>query len=58
MPVQLGIYFPDENDARIELLQVDELTNRFTISVDREPESVILDPNTWVLMDADFERRN
>ena len=34
------------------------MTNRFTISVDREPESVVLDPDTWVLMDADFSRRN
>ena len=58
MPVQLAIYSADENDPRVELLQVNDMTNRFTISVDREPDSVVLDPDTWVLMDADFERRN
>ena len=41
-----------------ELLQVNDRTNRFTISVDGEPGSVVLDPDTWVLMDADFVRRN
>ena len=58
MPVQLAICSADENDPRVELLQVNDMTNRFTISVDREPDSVVLDPDTWVLMDADFERRN
>ena len=58
MPVPLGIYSAEGGEPRIELLQVNDMTNRFTISVDREPESVVLDPDTWVLMDADFARRN
>ena len=58
MPVQLGIYFEGEAAPRIEVLRVDEMSNRFTISVDREPASLVLDPNTWVLMEADFGRRN
>ena len=58
MPVQLAIHSADEGEPRIELLQVNDMTNRFSISVDREPESVVLDPDTWVLMDADFARRN
>ena len=58
MPVQLGIYSADGVEPRIELLQVNDMSNRFTFSVDREPESVVLDPDTWVLMDADFARRN
>ncbi len=58
MPVHLGIYSADETEPRIELLQVNDMTNRFTIPVDGEPESVVLDPDTWVLMDADFARRN
>jgi hypothetical protein len=36
----------------------DYTQDRFTISVDREPESVVLDPDLWVLMDDDFKRRN
>ena len=58
MPVQLGIYAPDGSEVGTELLQVNDRTNRFTISVDGEPGSVVLDPDTWVLMDADFVRRN
>ena len=58
MPVQLGIYFAGETEPHIEVLPVNDMTNRFTISVDREPEAVVLDPDTWVLMDADFARRN
>ena len=58
MPVPLGLYSAEGGEPRIELLQVNDMTNRFTISVDREPESVVLDPDTWVLMDADFARRN
>ncbi len=56
MPVQVAIH--SDNGRRLELLQVNDQTNRFTISVDQEPDSVVLDPETWVLMDADFERRN
>lgn len=56
MPVQLGIYLDGEATPRMEVLRVDELSNRFTIPVDREPASVVLDPDTWVLMEADFQR--
>ena len=58
MPVQLGIYVEGNSEPRIEILNVDHMSNRFTISVDREPAAVVLDPNMWVLMDADFRRRN
>ena len=59
MPIQVGIYAEDESRPRprIEVLQVNEINNRFTIRVDREPAAVVLDPDTWVLMEAKFERR-
>ena len=57
MPVQLGIYYDGEPQAQIETLQVTERQNSFTIELDRAPASVVLDPNTWVLMDAAFENR-
>ena len=58
MPVQVGIYAPDGSEIGTEVLQVNDRINRFTISVSGEPGSVVLDPDTWVLMDADFVRRN
>ena len=52
--------YPTERRYAIEreLLQVNDRTNRFTISVDGEPGAVVLDPDILVLMDADFVRRN
>lgn len=58
MPVQVGIKYPGKNTMTIELLQVNKKSNSFTIKVETEPEALVLDPNTWVLMDADFERGN
>lgn len=56
MPVQVGLYFEGDPQPRIEALQVDEVRNTFTIRVDREPADVVLDPHTWVLMEAEFDR--
>ncbi len=54
MPVQIGIYYDGELRPRIETLQVNEPDNSFTIPLDRAPTNVVLDPNTWVLMEAEF----
>jgi aminopeptidase N len=56
MPVQVGLYFEGDSRPQIELLQVNETRNTFTLRVDREPENVVLDPDTWVLMEAEFGR--
>jgi aminopeptidase N len=56
MPVQIGLYFEGEFQPQMELLQVNEMRNTFTLLVDREPENVVLDPDTWVLMEAEFGR--
>ena len=56
MPLEIGIYFEDQDRPQIEVIQVNEQSNVFTIEVDAEPNNVILDPNTWVLMDAEFEK--
>jgi aminopeptidase N len=58
MPVQVAIYSDGEPLPRIETLQVNELENSFTIAVDREVSNVVLDPQTWVLMEAEFANLN
>lgn len=58
MPVQIGIYFDGEPQPQIELLQVNDRQNTFTMALDREPADVVLDPNTWVLMQAEFMKRS
>jgi hypothetical protein len=30
---------------------------RFEIASDKEPASVVIDPNTWILMDARFSKQ-
>ncbi len=54
MTVQIGIYYDGELRPRIETLQVNERQNSFTIQLERAPANVVLDPNTWVLMEAEF----
>ena len=43
---------------RIERIELTERSGRFSLAADSEPASVMLDPNTWVLLQtAEFVRR-
>ncbi len=55
MPIELRINYPKQTRARIEKLVVDSKKNVFRLKSDVAPNKLELDPNTWVLMDADFE---
>lgn len=59
MPVELGIYTHGGERLRIEMLDVAEQENTFTIALDADeiPADVVLDPNFWVLMEARFAER-
>ncbi|WP_428278023.1 M1 family metallopeptidase [Candidatus Palauibacter sp.] len=68
MPVEIAIHLPPDGPLergvhgatrppRFEVIDVDGREGRFTIPVPAEPLDVVLDPNTWLLMDAAFERR-
>jgi aminopeptidase N len=57
MPIDLGIYFEGEQRPRMEVLQVNGLENEFVYALARQPSRVVLDPGTWMLMEADFARR-
>ena len=56
VPLEVGLYLAGQNGPQIEVLQVNEKANIFTIKVASEPENIILDPNTWILMEADFSK--
>ncbi len=58
MPVPLGIYArTGQVSPRIQILEVEKRHNTFTIPMKAEPSSVVLDPNTSVLMRASFGKR-
>ena len=52
MPIEIALYFEEENSPQLELLSIKGSSNRFTIKVESKPTGLKLDPNTWVLMDV------
>ena len=55
MPIEFGINFKGEKNEQIERVQLNEKSNVFKIKVKKEPENIILDPNSWVLMKTEFK---
>ena len=55
MPLEIAIYFTEEKKPQIHKLQVNKEKNVFFIDVKAKPEKITLDPNLWVLMDANFQ---
>jgi aminopeptidase N len=51
MPLQIGIDLAGDL-PQIKTVQVDKKNNTFTIKVDSEPSNIVLDPNTWVFIEA------
>jgi aminopeptidase N len=51
LPLEFGI---DGRGEKIELIQKQQ---RFELAAEKEPSAVVLDPNTWVLMNATFAKR-
>lgn len=51
LPLEIGV------QGRIERIVMTRKQQRFELAADKEPSTVELDPNTWILMDARFERR-
>jgi aminopeptidase N len=57
LPIEIGIAEP-KGLLRIERIELSQATGQFTIPSDSEPPSVVLDPNTWVLMEPpEFTKR-
>jgi len=56
MPIEIAIYYQGQDRPQIEIVQADKKSNVFTFQVASEPKNIVIDPNTWVLMDADFRK--
>ena len=50
LPLEVGL------SSRIEKIEMTRKEQQFEIASDKEPESVVLDPNTWILITAKFEK--
>lgn len=57
LTIEVGIVGAGTPQTRIESIEFTGKHQRFEIAADREPSQVVLDPNTWVLMDATFTKR-
>jgi aminopeptidase N len=52
LPLEIGIVDAAGQAPRIERVELTSAAGQFTFAAAREPASVVLDPNTWVLMDT------
>jgi len=54
MPVDIGIYSEGNKIPEIKTLELHKPENIFNFSLDSEPDSIILDPDTWMLMKVKY----
>jgi aminopeptidase N len=50
--IDIGIVTDRSAAPKVEVVQLDQRNQTFTIALDKEPVDVVLDPNTWLLMQA------
>lgn len=54
MPLQVGVYTAGSNTPVITTVQLSDASHEFQIAVGQRPDRVVLDPNHFVLMEAEF----
>ena len=57
VPLDIGIELEDDEEPVIETVRVDKAAHEFSFPVSSEPINVTLDPETWLLMQSEFDRR-
>jgi aminopeptidase N len=57
MPMQIAIYVTGKKQPAIETVNVNGKTNVFSIPMETMPEKIVIDPNSWVLMDASVTKK-
>ena len=56
--LDIGIFLDRAAEPRVETVTLDQRAQTFTIRLDKEPADVVLDPDTWLLMQAaEFVRK-
>ena len=57
MPIQVAIYQAGSIEPVMKILKLEKEKNSFSIPLADNPNNVVLDPEFWVLMDADFKKK-
>ena len=52
MPLQVAMYLPGNPKPLVQTVQIVEKSNTINLPVESAPEKIVLDPNTWLLMEA------
>lgn len=56
MPVEFAIHYPGQPKPQLVRFDANAKSNSFTIDAAAAPDKVVLDPNVWILMDAEFKK--
>jgi aminopeptidase N len=56
MPVEFAVHYPGQSKPLMVTVEANARSNSFSIDVAGAPEKVTIDPNVWILMDADFRK--
>ena len=57
LPIEVGCVTEGTAEPRIQKFEMTDAKQQFQFASEKEPSSLILDPNCWVLMKASFKRR-
>ncbi len=57
MPADVAIYLKQNNEPAIKRINIGKKDNSFYFKTGAEPENIILDPGTWILMKAELRKK-
>ncbi|PZX60458.1 peptidase M1-like protein [Algoriphagus ratkowskyi] len=57
MPIQVAIYQSEDKKPLLATFTIDKEKNTLSLPVDFEPTKVLLDPDSWVLMESTFQKK-
>ena len=58
MPLELDILFQENNSIKKEIIQLNKRKIKISIPCESEPKNIKLDPETKLLAQWDFTRKN
>jgi aminopeptidase N len=57
LPLEVGLSQDGTTTPRVVKVEMNQLTQKFEIAADTAPSVVVLDPNTWLLIQTTFAKR-